>query len=66
MHLSLSTQLNPGANLIHWREPDATDLIFCDMPAFDGGKPMNHIFAGLVSCVTNGFKANTFQSKESN
>ena len=48
---------NPGANLIHQREPDATDLIYCDTPAIDGGETMAHIFVGTISRVTDVFKA---------
>ena len=51
--------INPGANLIHRRKADATDLIFCDTPAIDGGETMAHIFVGVVSCLTDIFKAKT-------
>ena len=43
--MSLSTHLqkrfkstNPGANLFHCREPNATDMIYSNTPAIDGGK----------------------------
>ena len=51
--------MNPGANLIHRHKADATDLIFCDTPAIDGGETMAHIFVGVVSRLTDVFKAKT-------
>lgn len=66
MHLPPSTHLqkhfkfiNPGANLIHHRKADATDLIFCDTPAIDRGETMAHIFVGVVSRLTDVFKSKT-------
>ena len=50
---------SPGANLIYWREPDATDLIYYDMPAIDGGETMAHIFVDLILRITDVFKAKT-------
>lgn len=62
MRLSPSTHLqkhslNPGANIFHYHEPDATDMIYSDTPAIDGDETLAHIFVGLVYCVTDVFKA---------
>ena len=48
---------NPGANIFHHCEADATDMIYSDTPAIDGGKTLAHIFVGLISRVTDVFKA---------
>ena len=48
---------NPGANIFHRREADATDMIYSDTPAIDGGETLAHIFVGLISRVTDVFKA---------
>ena len=48
---------NPGASLFHCHEPDATDNIYSDTPAIDGGETLVHIFVGLISYITDVFKA---------
>ena len=48
---------NPGANIFHCCEADATDMIYSDTPAIDGDKTLAHIFVGLISRVTDVFKA---------
>ena len=48
---------NPGANIFHCPEANATDMIYSDTPAIDGGETLAHIFAGLISRVTDVFKA---------
>ena len=47
---------NPGANLFHHREPNATDMIYSDTPAIDGGETRAHIFVGLILRITDVFK----------
>ena len=48
---------NLGANIFHCREANATDMIYSDTPAIDGDKTLAHIFVGLISHVTDVFKA---------
>ena len=35
---------NPGAKLFYHCEPDATNMIYSDTPAIDGGEIQAHIF----------------------
>ena len=63
MRMSPSTHLqkhfksqNSEANLFHCHEPDATDMIYSDMSAIDGGETQAHIFVGLILRITNIFK----------
>ena len=48
---------NPGANIFHRWEPDATDMIHSNTPAICGKETQAHIFVGLVSHLTDVYKA---------
>ena len=44
---------NPLLNLRQHNEADATDQIFSDKPAMDGGETSAHIFVGHDSKITD-------------
>ena len=46
-----------GANIIHRRKPDATDMIYSDTLAHDSGVKNAHIFIGKESKLTDVFGA---------
>ena len=48
---------SPGTNIIHRREPDATDMVYSNTPAHDSGVKNAHIFVGTESKLTNVFGA---------
>ena len=47
----------PGADILHCREPDATDMIYSDTPAHESGVKNAHIFVGTESKLTDVFGA---------
>ena len=47
---------NPDANLFHRWEPDATDMVYSNTPAIDGGETRAHIFVGLILRITDVLK----------
>jgi hypothetical protein len=49
--------LNPSANLKQRGEADATDLIYSDTPAINGGEKCAHLFVGKKSKLTDAYKA---------
>jgi hypothetical protein len=44
---------NPAVNIHHRNEPVATDTVFSDTPAIDGGETMAQIFVGTETLVTD-------------
>ena len=48
---------NPVMNLHRRCEADATDQIFCDTPAMNGGETSAHIFVGRDSKITDVYKS---------
>jgi hypothetical protein len=48
---------NPSANLKRRDEADATDQIFLDTPAINGGEKSAHLFVGKKSKLTDAFKS---------
>jgi hypothetical protein len=48
---------NPSANLKRRDEADATDQIFSDTPAIDGGEKSAYLFVGKKSKLTDAFKS---------
>ena len=48
---------NPSANLRRRDEADATDQIFSDTPAINGGETSAHLFVGKKSKLTDAYKA---------
>ena len=48
---------SPGANIIHQRELDATDMIYSDTPAHESGVKNAHIFVGTESKLNDVFGA---------
>ena len=53
---------NPGANIFHCWEPDATDMIHSNTPAICGKETQAQIFVGLVSHLTDVYKAKIHDS----
>ena len=49
--------LNPVVNLHQRCEADATDQIFCDTLAMNGGETSAHIFVGRDSKITDVYKS---------
>ncbi|OEU20400.1 hypothetical protein FRACYDRAFT_180059 [Fragilariopsis cylindrus CCMP1102] len=47
---------NPSANLKRRDEDDATDMIYSDTPACNGGEKCAHIFVGRKSKLTDAYK----------
>jgi hypothetical protein len=44
---------NPAVNIHRQNEPVATDTVFSDTPAIDGGETMAQIFVGTETLVTD-------------
>ena len=55
---------NPLLNLHRQNESNATDQIFSDTPAMDGGETSAHIFVGQDSKITNIYKAKDNSGQE--
>jgi hypothetical protein len=55
---------NPSANLKRHDEADATDQIFSDTPAINGGEKSAHLFVGKKSKLTDAFKSKDHSSAE--
>jgi hypothetical protein len=55
---------NPSANLKRRDEANATDLIYSDTPAINGGEKCAHLFVGRKSKLTDAYKAHCNSSAE--
>ena len=55
---------NPSANLKRRDEADATDQIFSDTPAINGGEKSAHLFVGKKSKLTDAYKSKDSSSAE--
>ena len=55
---------NPSANLKRRDEADATDMIYSNTPAINGGEKCAHIFVGKKSKLTDAYKVKNGSSEE--
>ena len=47
---------SPGANIIHCRKPDVTNMIYSNTPVYGKGKTKTHIFVGTESKLINVYR----------
>ncbi|OEU10296.1 hypothetical protein FRACYDRAFT_247235 [Fragilariopsis cylindrus CCMP1102] len=55
---------NPSANLKRQDEADATDMIYSDTPAINGGEKCAHILIGKKSKLTDAYKVKSGSSED--
>ena len=55
---------NPSANLKRRDEADATDMIYSDTPAINGGEKCAHLFVGKKSKLTDAYKVKSGNAED--